>query len=196
MDTCSLNGYEIILASGSPRRKDFLNQIGLPFTIKTFDVKESFPNYLKGREIADYIVAKKSAPFKEIIQPKQIVITADTIVWCENEYLGKPKDETDAKKMLQKLSGKSHEVITAVGFLFDGQFDIITEVTEVHFKELSEIEIDQYISQNDPLDKAGAYGIQDWIGEIGIIKINGSYTNVVGLPLAQVFQKIKSIIQN
>ena len=196
MDIYSLNGYEIILASGSPRRKYFLNQIGLPFTIKTFDVKESFPNYLKGREIADYIVEKKSAPFKEIIQPKQIVITADTIVWCENEYLGKPKDEADAKNMLQKLSGKSHEVITSVGFLFDGQFDIITEVTEVHFKELSEIEIDQYISQNDPLDKAGAYGIQDWIGEIGIIKINGSYTNVVGLPLAQVFQKIKSIIQN
>ena len=87
-------------------------------------------------------------------------------------------------------------MIIAVGFLFDGQFDIITEITEVHFKALSEIEIDQYISQHSPLDKAGAYGIQDWIGEIGIIKINGSYTNVVGLPLAQVFQKIKSIIQN
>jgi septum formation protein len=192
----SLNSYEIILASRSPRRKDFLNQIGFPFTIKTFDVEESFPNNLKGKEIADYIVSKKSAPFKEIIQPKQIIITADTIVWCENEYLGKPKDKTDAKNMLQKLSGKSHEVITAVGFLFDNHFDIITEVTEVHFKILSEIEIDQYVSQHNPLDKAGAYGIQDWIGEIGIFKINGSYTNVVGLPLAQVYQKIKSIIQN
>lgn len=192
----SPNDYEIILASGSPRRKDFMNQIGFPFTIKTFDVEESFPKNLKGKEIADYIVAKKSAPFKEIIHPKQIVITADTIVWLENEYLGKPKDETDAKNMLQKLSGKSHEVITAVGFLFDGQFDIINEVTEVHFNPLSKIEIDQYVSQYDPLDKAGAYGIQDWIGEIGISKINGSYTNVVGLPLAQVYQKIKSIIQN
>ncbi len=192
----SPNDYEIILASGSPRRKDFMNQIGFPFTIKTFDVEESFPKNLKGKEIADYIVAKKSAPFKEIIHPKQIVITADTIVWLENEYLGKPKDETDAKNMLQKLSGKSHEVITAVGFLFDGQFDIINEVTEVHFNPLSEIEIDQYVSQYNPLDKAGAYGIQDWIGEIGISKINGSYTNVVGLPLAQVYQKIKSIIQN
>ena len=192
----SPNDYEIILASGSPRRKDFMNQIGFPFTIKTFDVEESFPKNLKGKEIADYIVAKKSAPFKEIIHPKQIVITADTIVWLENEYLGKPKDETDAKNMLQKLSGKSHEVITAVGFLFDGQFDIINEVTEVHFNPLSEIEIDQYVSQYNPLDKAGSYGIQDWIGEIGISKINGSYTNVVGLPLAQVYQKIKSIIQN
>jgi len=192
----SPNDYEIILASESPRRKYFMNQIGFPFTIKTFDVEESFPKNLKGKEIADYIVAKKSAPFKEIIHPKQIVITADTIVWCENEYLGKPKDETDVKNMLQKLSGKSHEVITAVGFLFDGQFDIINEVTEVHFNPLSEIEIDQYVSQHNPLDKAGAYGIQDWIGEIGISKINGSYTNVVGLPLAQVFQKIKSIIQN
>ena len=192
----SANDYEIILASGSPRRKDFMNQIGFPFTIKTFDVEESFPKNLKGKEIADYIVAKKSAPFKEIIHPKQIVITADTIVWLENEYLGKPKDETDAKNMLQKLSGKSHEVITAVGFLFDGQFDIINEVTEVHFNPLSKIEIDQYVSQYNPLDKAGAYGIQDWIGEIGISKINGSYTNVVGLPLAQVYQKIKSIIQN
>ena len=192
----SPNDYEIILASESPRRKYFMNQIGFPFTIKTFDVEESFPKNLKGKEIADYIVAKKSAPFKEIIHPKQIVITADTIVWCENEYLGKPKDETDVKNMLQKLSGKSHEVITAVGFLFDGQFDIINEVTEVHFNPLSEIEIDQYVSQHNPLDKAGAYGIQDWIGEIGISKINGSYTNVVGLPLAQVYQKIKSIIQN
>ena len=192
----SPNDYEIILASGSPRRKDFMNQIGFPFTIKTFDVEESFPKNLKGKEIADYIVAKKSAPFKEIIHPKQIIITADTIVWLENEYLGKPKDETDAKNMLQKLSGKSHEVITAVGFLFDGQFDIINEVTEVHFNPLSKIEIDQYVSQYNPLDKAGAYGIQDWIGEIGISKINGSYTNVVGLPLAQVYQKIKSIIQN
>ena len=172
----SPNDYEIILASGSPRRKDFMNQIGFPFTIKTFDVEESFPKNLKGKEIADYIVAKKSAPFKEIIHPKQIVITADTIVWLENEYLGKPKDETDAKNMLQKLSGKSHEVITAVGFLFDGQFDIINEVTEVHFNPLSEIEIDQYVSQYNPLDKAGSYGIQDWIGEIGISKINGSYT--------------------
>ena len=196
MDIFSLNSYEIILASGSPRRKDFLSQIGFPFTIKTINVEESFPNNLKGKEIAEYIVSKKSAPFKEIIQPKQIIITADTIVWCENEYLGKPKDETDAKNMLQKLSGKSHEVITAVGFLFDNQFDIITEVTEVHFKTLSEIEIDQYVNQYNPLDKAGAYGIQDWIGEIGIFKINGSYTNVVGLPLAQVYQKIKSIIQN
>ena len=196
MDIFSLNSYEIILASESPRRKDFLSQIGFPFTIKTINVEESFPNNLKGKEIADYIVSKKSAPFKEIIQPKQIIITADTIVWCENEYLGKPKDETDAKNMLQKLSGKSHEVITAVGFLFDNQFDIITEVTEVHFKTLLEIEIDQYVNQYNPLDKAGAYGIQDWIGEIGIFKINGSYTNVVGLPLAQVYQKIKSIIQN
>ena len=120
---------------------------------------------------------------------------ADTIVWCEDQYLGKPNDIEKAKEMLRFLSGKSHQVITSVGFLTHNKFDIISEVTNVQFRELTTNEIEKYISIQPPLDKAGAYGIQDWIGEIGIIKIVGSYTNVVGLPLSQVGERIKLLTQ-
>ena len=161
----NLNDYEIILASGSPRRKDFLESLKIPFTIKTHWVDESFPPELKGNEIAEFIVRQKNAPFVNVIQPKQIVITADTIVWCENRYLGKPKNKKIAKEMLKFLSGKSHEVITSVGFLTAKKFEIITENTKVFFKNLADQEIDYYIENAMPLDKAGAYGIQEWIGK-------------------------------
>lgn len=191
----NLNDHEIILASGSPRRKDFLKSLKIPFTIKTHWVDESFPPELKGNEIAEFIVRQKNAPFVNIIQPKQIIITADTIVWCENRFLGKPQNKKIAKEMLKFLSGKSHEVITSVGFLTTKKFEIITENTKVFFKNLADQEIDYYIENAMPLDKAGAYGIQEWIGKIGIIQIVGSYTNVVGLPLAQVKEKISLLVQ-
>lgn len=191
----SLNGYEIILASGSPRRKEFLRSLNIPFTIKTHKVDESFPPGLRDKEIAQFIVQKKNSPFIKNIQKQQIVITADTIVWCENRYLGKPKNKEAAKEMLRFLSGKSHEVITSVGFLTSQNFEMITEITRVYFKNLMDQEIDFYITESSPLDKAGAYGIQDWIGTIGITQIVGSYTNVVGLPLAQVKDKIKLLVQ-
>ena len=191
----TLNNYEIILASGSPRRKFFFESLKIPFTIKTHLVDETFPHGLKGNEISEFIVRQKNAPFINAIQPKQIVITADTIVWCENRYLGKPRNKKKAKEMLKFLSGKSHQVITSVGFLTTKKFEIITENTKVFFKSLTDQEIDYYIDNEFPLDKAGAYGIQEWIGEIGIIKIEGSYTNVVGLPLAQVKDKISLLIQ-
>ena len=162
----NLNDYEIILASGSPRRKDFLESLKIPFTIKTHRVDESFPPELKGNEIAEFIVRQKNAPFVNVIQPKQIVITADTIVWCENRCLGKPKNKKTAREMLKFLSGKSHEVITSVGFLTAKKFEIITENTKVFFKNLADQEIDYYIENAMPLDKAGAYGIQEWIGKI------------------------------
>ncbi len=190
-----LNGFEIILASGSPRRKAFLESLLIPFSIKTFSVDETFPPQLQGEEIAQHIVRQKNAPFKEIIQDHQIVITADTIVWCENRYLGKPQNKKAAKEMLSFLSGKSHEVITTVGFLTSRNFEVITETTKVYFKDLTGQEIDHYIEESPPLDKAGAYGIQEWIGAIGITQIKGSYTNVVGLPLAQVKEKIATLIQ-
>ena len=190
-----LNGFEIILASGSPRRKAFLESLKIPFSIKTFSVDETFPTQLQGKEIAQYIVQQKNAPFTEIIQDRQIVITADTIVWCENRYLGKPENKKVAKEMLSFLSGKSHEVITSVGFLTSRNFEMITETTKVFFKDLTNQEIDYYIEESSPLDKAGAYGIQEWIGAIGITQIEGSYTNVVGLPLAQVKEKIEIMIQ-
>ena len=190
-----LNGYEVILASGSPRRKAFFEQLGIPFKIQLHPIDESFPPQLRGIEIPEYIVNKKSQPFKKKILPKQIFVIADTIVWCEDQYLGKPNDIEKAKEMLRFLSGKSHQVITSVGFLTHNKFDIISEVTNVQFRELTTNEIEKYISIQPPLDKAGAYGIQDWIGEIGIIKIVGSYTNVVGLPLSQVGERIKLLTQ-
>ena len=190
-----LNGFEIILASSSPRRKAFLESLKIPFSIKTFSVDETFPPQLQGEEIAQHIVRQKNAPFKEIIQDRQIVITADTIVWCENRYLGKPQNKKAAKEMLWFLSGKSHEVITSVGFLTSRNFEVITETTKVYFKDLTDQEIDHYIEVSSPLDKAGAYGIQEWIGAIGITQIKGSYTNVVGLPLAQVKEKITILIK-
>ena len=190
-----LNGYEVILASGSPRRKAFFEQLGIPFKIQLNPIDESFPPQLKGIEIPEYIVNKKSEPFKKKILQKQIFVIADTIVWCEDQYLGKPNDIEKAKEMLRFLSGKSHQVITSVGFLTHNKFDIISEVTNVQFRELTTNEIEKYISIQSPLDKAGAYGIQDWIGEIGIIKIVGSYTNVVGLPLSQVGERIKLLTQ-
>ena len=190
----SLNDYEIILASGSPRRKDFLESLDIPFTIKTHPVDETFPPSLKGKQITEFIVQQKNAPFVDFIQPDQIVITADTIVWCEDRYLGKPKNKKVAKEMLKFLSGKWHEVITSVGFLTDSKFEMITETTKVKFKNLTEQEINHYIEKALPLDKAGAYGIQESIGTIGITQIQGSYTNVVGLPMAQVKEKISLIV--
>ena len=190
----TLNGYKIILASGSARRKAFMESLKIPFTVKKFSIDESFPSNLNGSAIAEFIVHQKNAPFVDIIQPKQLVITADTIVWCENQYLGKPKDKAKAHNMLRYLSGKSHQVITSVGFLTSKKFEIITETTIVYFNDLKDQEIDQYIENESPLDKAGAYGIQDSIGDIAIKRIEGSYTNVVGLPLAQVKEKISFLV--
>jgi|TARA_B110000438_G_scaffold291340_1_gene328147 septum formation protein len=185
---------EIILASNSPRRKDFFNLFKFPFKIKTFDVEETYPSNLKEADIARYIAGLKSNPFKKIINKNQIVISADTIVWHENKCLGKPKSLDDAKQMLKSLSGKTHKVITAVGFLTFNNYYCIDVTTEVTFEKLNNSIIDDYLLNASPLDKAGSYAIQESIGLLGISKINGSYTNVVGLPVTEVLNEIKKLI--
>ena len=190
----SLNGYEIILASGSPRRKAFFNEMGLDFKNKVIPVNEDFPNGLNGVEIASHITRKKTVPFLDIVNEKEIVITADTIVWHENKFMGKPKNVSEAKDMLKRLSNSTHEVITAVGFLQKQKLEIIHEVSKVTFRKISNLEIEKYIKSGLPFDKAGSYGIQDSFGTNNITHIEGSFTNVIGLPVAQVYEKINEIV--
>ena len=185
---------EIILASNSPRRRDFFNLFEFPFKIKTFDVEESYPSNLKEADIARHIAGLKSNPFKEIINKNQIVISADTIVWHENKCLGKPKSLNEARQMLKSLSGKTHKVITAVGFLTFNNYYCIDVSTKVTFEKLNKFIINNYLLNGNPLDKAGSYAIQESIGLLGISKIEGSYTNVVGLPVTEVLNEIKKLI--
>ena len=187
-----ISNYDIILASNSPRRQQFLKDIGLDFRIKTHSVEEIFPEELKAAEISDYLVKLKAKPFKSLTD-KELVITADTIVWHNNQCLGKPKDRAKAVQMLQQLSGEAHQVVTSVAFTQAKQQKVIHEVSTVYFKALTTAEIDYYIDNYQPFDKAGAYGIQEWIGTVGIEKIEGSYTNIVGLPVAQVLATLEKI---
>ena len=196
MDLINNSKYKIILGSSSSRRKQLLEMTGVNFSVKTFTVKEDFPSTLIGKEISEYIVSKKNEPFENIISNKEIIITADTLVWHKNKCFGKPKDKNDAKKMLALFSGKTHSVITSVGFLTSKNFEILTESTQVKYKDLNESEINYYVETVNPIDKAGSYGIQDWIGMIGVESIIGSYTSVLGLPIPQVINKIISIIEN
>ena len=190
----SLNGYEIILASGSPRRMAFFKEMGLDFKNKVIPVNEDFPTGLNGIEIANHITRKKTVPFFDIVKEKQIIITADTIVWHKNMFMGKPKNVSEAKDMLIRLSNSTHKVITAVGFLQKQKLEIIHEVSKVTFRKISNLEIEKYIKSELPFDKSGGYGIQDSFGTINITHIEGSFTNVIGLPVAQVFEKINEII--
>ena len=196
MDLINNSKYKIILGSSSSRRKQLLEMTGVNFSVKTFTVKEDFPSTLIGKEISEYIVSKKNEPFEKIISNKEIIITSDTIVWYNNKCFGKPKDKNDAKEMLALFSGKTHSVITSVGFLTSKNFEILTESTQVKYKDLNESEINYYVETVNPIDKAGSYGIQDWIGMIGVESIIGSYTSVLGLPIPQVINKITSIIEN
>ena len=192
MDT---RGYKIILASGSPRRQKFFEEMEIAFSKKVLSIDENFPDVLKGVEIAKYIAKQKAKPFKAIIKKDEIIITADTIVWNKNKYLGKPKNREEATQILQSLSDNTHQVITAVGFLQKNKWDCIHEISEVTFGSLSDETIQSYIRTGSPMDKAGAYGIQDSFGVQNILSISGSYTNIIGLPVAQVLEKIKEIIK-
>ncbi|MDA8547625.1 Maf family nucleotide pyrophosphatase [Flavobacteriaceae bacterium] len=194
MDIINNSNYQIILGSGSSRRKELLEMTGIKFTVNSNPVNENFPESLRGKEIAEFIVSKKTKPFREIVKENQIIITADTLVWFEDKCWGKPNDKNDAKKMLKQFAGLSHEVITSVGFLTSKNFEILTEVTEVTYKDLNEKEINYYVDTVNPIDKAGSYGIQDWIGMIGVERIKGSYTSVLGLPVPQVTGQILKII--
>ena len=198
-----LRKYNIILASKSPRRQFLLKELGLDFEIRTKDTDESFPKKLKGKQIALYLCKKKAEAFKGELQPNDLLITADTIVWINNKVLNKPADYNEAVKMLKLLSGKMHTVYTGVciGCLSPsrgGAHAVAGEVrlrafvtfTKVFFKKLSAKEIDFYIRNYKPYDKAGAYGAQEWIGYIGVEKIIGSYFNVMGLPVKELYEHL------
>jgi len=184
-----LQHKRIILASGSPRRQQFFRELNIDFTIQIKEVEEIYPEDLKASEITVYLAELKANAF-DLLADNEIVITSDTIVWHENNALGKPKDVQEAFNMLQSLSGKTHEVITSVCFKTKNSLDTITETTKVTFNSLSDEAIRYYIETYKPFDKAGSYGIQEWIGLVGIAKIEGSYTNVVGLPVDKVYQKL------
>ena len=194
MDLVNKSKYNIILGSGSSRRKELLGMTGINFSVMSIPVDESFPGSLQGTEISEYIVKNKSNAFNKLIKENEIIITADTLVWFENRCLGKPKDKKEAKYMLKLFAGKSHDVITSVGFLTTSNFKILTESTTVIYKSLTDSEIDYYVENVNPIDKAGSYGIQDWIGMIGVEHVNGSYTSVLGLPVPQTTDQITKII--
>ena len=194
MDLVNKSKYNIILGSGSSRRKELLGMTGINFSVMSIPVDESFPDSLQGTEISEYIVKNKSDAFNNLIKENEIIITADTLVWFENKCLGKPKDKKEAKYMLKLFAGKSHDVITSVGFLTLSNFKVITESTTVIYKSLTDSEIDYYVENVNPIDKAGSYGIQDWIGMIGVEHVNGSYTSVLGLPVPQTTNQIIKII--
>mgnify|MGYP000192937147 FL=1 len=194
MDLVNKSKYNIILGSGSSRRKELLGMTGINFSVMSIPVDESFPDSLQGTEISEYIVKNKSDAFNKLIKENEIIITADTLVWFENKCLGKPKDKKEAKYMLKLFAGKSHDVITSVGFLTTSNFKVLTESTTVIYKSLTDSEIDYYVENVNPIDKAGSYGIQDWIGMIGVERVNGSYTSVLGLPVPQTTNQIIKII--
>ncbi|WP_223033471.1 Maf-like protein [Hanstruepera marina] len=189
-----LKSYHIILASGSPRRQQFFRDLGIDFEIRLKPVKEEYPKRLKHFEISDYLAQLKALPFKADLNPNDILITSDTIVWHNNQALGKPKSSQDAFNMIQSLSNSTHEVITSVCFTTTQLQKTVNAVTKVTFKNLTDSEIQYYIDTCKPFDKAGSYGIQEWIGQIGITKIEGSYFNVVGLPTHLVYKTLGSFI--
>ncbi len=182
-----LKDIKIVLASGSPRRQQFFKDLDLEFEIRIREVEEVFPPHLQSYEITNYLAKLKADAFNDL-DSDELLITSDTLVLLDGKTLGKPTSEEDAIKMLQNLSGKTHDVITSVCFKTKDKTEIIHEITKVTFAELSLESIQYYITKYKPLDKAGSYGIQDWIGLIGISKIEGSYTNVVGLPTEKVYQ--------
>lgn len=182
---------KVILASQSPRRRELLSHMGIPFEVIVRSVDETFPSQLEPVDAVRYIAEKKAAAF-EGAMTDTLVIAADTIVKVDNNILGKPTDRTEALRMLAGLSGRKHEVITAVALLHRGTIRTFHEVTEVHFGVLSELEIGHYVDHYQPFDKAGSYGIQEWIGAVAVDRIVGSYTNVVGLPTQQLYHVLKT----
>ncbi|KAA6318325.1 Septum formation protein Maf [termite gut metagenome] len=186
--------YKIILASNSPRRKELLSGLGIEYTVKIIpDIDESFPETLKGEEIPLYIARKKADAYKPVIRPDELVITADTIVRLDGETIGKPADEADAIRMLQKLSGKTHQVITGVCLTTTDWQRSFSTLTEVTFAILTREEIEYYVKNFHPFDKAGSYGVQEWIGFIGIESLSGSYYNVMGLPIQRLYRELKRV---
>jgi septum formation protein len=185
----------IVLGSGSPRRKQLLTELGFQLEIVALDIDESYQMDLPSLDVALFVATKKMDALKKLIANTELLLTADTTVVFSNQILGKPTDEKNAKEMLELLSGKKHIVNTGVVLSFNGKTEKLSCYTEVQFNLLSSEHIDYYISNYNPFDKAGSYGIQDWFGLIGIKSINGSYTNVVGLPTDETYKAIQRLIQ-
>ena len=190
---------EIILGSQSPRRRELMAGLDLPFTAINIDADETYPTGLKAGDIPYYISRAKAQAYAPQLQPDQLLITADTIVWLDGQMLGKPHDEAEAITMLRLLSGKTHQVYTAVTFAHldastsrNLEISTIVDKTDVTFKDLSDEEIRHYVTQYRPLDKAGAYGVQEWIGYIACTAMNGSYFNVMGFPVHRVYEQLKN----
>ena len=189
-----LNKINIILASGSPRRQQFFKEMDLHYTIRLKEIEEIYPEHLQAEEITNFLAELKASAFENELEENDVLVTSDTIVWLNGKALGKPKDYDDAFKMLQQLANQTHEVITSVCLKSIDKTDVFHNVTKVTFANLSDEAITYYLNNYQPFDKAGSYGIQDWIGLIGISKIEGSYTNVVGLPTEMLFQKLMNYV--
>lgn len=189
----NLNTYKLVLASGSPRRQQFLKDLGLDFEIRLKEIEEIYPDHLKASQITDFLALLKANALT--VNPDEILITSDTIVWLEGEALGKPLNYEEAFVTLKKISGKTHKVITSVCLKSVEKTRVFNDTTSVTFAELSDEMIRYYLNNYKPYDKAGAYGIQEWIGLVGIEKIEGSYTNVVGLPTQKFYKELLCFIQ-
>ncbi len=186
------NGYKIILASNSPRRRELLKGIDVDFEVRVLpDIDEHYPSTLPVEQVAGFISRKKADAYLSTLAEDELLITADTVVIVGQEVLGKPADEQEARKMLRKLSGKTHQVTTGVCLTTRHQQEAFSVTTDVTFKMLSDEEIDYYVRKYRPFDKAGAYGIQEWIGYIGVTALKGSYFNVMGLPVQRIYEALQ-----
>jgi septum formation protein len=189
----NLKKYHVILASNSPRRRELLAGLGVDFEVRVMpDIDESYPPELPVMETAEYVAGKKAAAYREHLAEDELLITADTVVIAEDEVMGKPADDDDALRMLHKLSGKTHHVVTGVCLTTKERQRLFSVVTGVTFKTLTTEEMQYYVSHYHPLDKAGAYGIQEWIGFIGCTGLDGSYFNVMGLPVQRIYTELLS----
>jgi septum formation protein len=192
--------YKIVLASGSPRRQQFFKDFDLSrnfgMEVRLKEVDEIYPDHLKAEEITNFLAELKAKAFDGEVAKNEVLVTSDTLVWLNGKALGKPKDYDDAFQILKSLSNDTHEVITSVCFTTTEKSETIFDVTKVTFSELSDDAIRYYLDNYKPFDKAGAYGIQEWIGLVGITKIEGSYTNVVGLPTEKVYNYLTNLLSN
>ena len=188
----NLKKYNVVLASNSPRRKELLQRLGIPFKVRTlFGIDESYPDTLRGEDIVRYISRNKANAYRSSMGPDELLITADTIVYLQGEVMGKPHDADDARRMLRALAGQVHQVITGVTIITANDMENFAVTSHVKFSDLSDDEINYYVDRYLPLDKAGAYGIQEWIGLVAVEELRGSYFHVVGLPIQRLYQALK-----
>lgn len=187
----NISHYNVVLGSQSPRRKELMAGLNLKFEIAVIDVEENYPSHYSGVDIPMYLAEKKANAYKPIMNEQTMLITADTIVWHQGKVLGKPVDRQDAYRMLQTLSGKTHQVITGVCISTLERKKIFHVISEVRFANITDTEINYYLDNYNPYDKAGAYGVQEWIGFVGVEHINGSYFNVMGLPVQRLYNELK-----